>query len=513
MRKFVVIGAVLGLCVLVVPTTVATARGARAAGVRAGRTSVSAPAGTPTLTANPSTGLLDGQHISVSGSGFGARVPVGIVECQAGATDQSTCDLDTLLPVESNGSGSFTVTFTAFRVITVGESTVDCAHQACVLGAADENDANIVGDTPISFADVTIVPPTLSAVPATGLRDEQKITVHGTNYSPGGEVVLSECQAPPNEANCDFSTFAVVQAGPTGTLSTRYRVTRVITPEASPIDCAQPDTCILTAANIDNATQTASTPITFADVTIKPPKLSASPSTNLDDGQDVTVTGKNFRPHDPVGISECPAGSTEGYDCVIEGGLGNADEVRANHSGTFTLTFNVARVITLLDGTVDCAQAPGCVIGAVDLNDPFSAIEAAAPLAFNPSVPPLPPLNLEVHVNPKGSIVAGPTAKANAAAISGTVACDRTSAVPAEFDIQVTEPVDGSQAGGDLEGAVTCMKGGAKFTIVVPATSRRHAPSFVPGLAGVLFEVAADSGSSSEDTTTNASVTLKAPKS
>jgi hypothetical protein len=466
----------------------------------------------PTLSAVPSTGLLDGQQISVSGSGFGAHTAIGIVECQAGATDQSACALDTLQPLTSNGSGSFTVTFTAFRMITVGESTIDCAQQSCVLGAADENDVIIAGDTPISFADVAIVPPTVTAVPATGLRDEQKITVRGTNYTPNGAIVISECQAPPNEANCDFTTVAFVEGSHSGTFSARYRVTRVITPGASPIDCAQPDACILTAVSADDDTQTASIPIAFADVPIKTPKLSASPSTNLDDGQNVTVTGKDFRPHDPIGISECPVGATEGFECVIEGGLGNADQVEANHSGSFTATFNVARVITLLNETVDCAQAPGCVIGAVDLNDPFSAVEAVAPLTFNPDVPPLPPLNLEVHVDPKGSIVPGP-GKADSAAISGTVACDRTTAVPVEVELQVTEPVDGSQAGGGLLGEVMCLKGGAKFTLDVPAAPPKRAPSFVPGPAGVLLQASADSGSSSEDTTTNAAVTLKAAKS
>jgi hypothetical protein len=435
---------------------------------------------------------------------------MGIVECQAAATDQSTCDMDTVDPVETDGSGSLSLTEPVFRVITVGATSIDCALESCVLGAADESDTTIVGDTPISFADVTIVPPTVSAVPSTGLRDEQKIKVSGTDFSPDAPVLIAECQTPPNEANCDFTTLALAPVDASGDFSVSYRVTRVIEPDESPIDCAQAGACEISATNEIETSQTAGTPVVFADVPIKVPVLTATPSANLDDGQTITITGKHFRPRDHFALSECVAGATDASECVILAGFGGVASARANGSGHLRATFNVARILTLIDGTVDCAQAPGCVIGAVDEDNPFGPLAASVPVTFDPHVKPLPPLNLEIDVDPTAQIATG-SHRSDTAEITGKISCDRKTAVPVEFQMQVTEPVGDSQAGGFVEGQASCARAGAKFSI--PVASVKHlAGPFVPGNAGVILEVAANSGSSSENTTISASVTLKAPK-
>ena len=510
------LGAVLALVAVVMPATTGSARARPVPNAGAGHSHVSsgpaASAPAPALSADPSTGLTDGQKISVTGTGFPPETTMGIVECQAGATDQSTCDMDTLDPVETDGSGSLSLTEPVFRVITVGASSIDCALDACVLGAADENDASIVGDTAISFADVTIVPPTVSAVPSTGLLDEQKITVSGTGFSPNAPVFIAECQSPPNEANCDFTTAVLTPVDASGDFSLSYRVTRVIEPEESPIDCAQSGACEISATNEIETSQTAGTPVAFADVPIKTPVLTATPSANLDDGQEITITGKNFRPREYFALSECVAGATDASECVILAGFGGVVSARANGSGHLRATFNVARILSLIDGTVDCAQAPGCVIGAVDEDNPFGSLAASVPVTFDPDVKPLPPLNLDLRVDPTAQITPG-SHRSDTAEITGKISCDRPTAVPVDFQMQVTEPVGDAQAGGFVEGQASCDRAGAKFSIPVVSVKRHSAGPFVPGNAGVILEVAADSGSSSENTTITASVTLKAPKS
>ena len=390
MRRSLVIGIVLCVCTVVVPATVSGATPRREL-PRSSATRTVATKSKPSLSAHPSTGLLDGQSITVNGSGFGANVTVGTVECRTGATTQSGCDFDTLTVVIASGAGAFTEHYRAVRQISVGTATIDCAKpHSCVLGAAYETTATVNAETPISFADVAIKPPQVSAVPDKGLRDQQKITVSGEKFSPNAEIVIAECQAPATASDCDITTSAPAKADATGSFSTPYAVTRVINPGSGPIDCAHPKACVLSAMNELEPTQTASTAITFADVRIIPPRLSASPSKNLHDGQDITVTGEHFRPHDSIDISECPAGATNAFECVLGGGIGNVVAPTAGLSGRFTVTFNVARILTLIGGTLDCAHPPGCVLGAVDLRDLSLSLDATRSIGFDPHIPPLP---------------------------------------------------------------------------------------------------------------------------
>jgi len=493
----------------------ATLRRAWAADTRGHRAApTGSSAGTPTLTADPSTGLLDGQSISVSGSGLAAATLYGVIECQTGATDITGCDLSGFSGVPTDGTGSFSTPTTVIRTIEPeGTGTpIDCATtDACVLAVAPA-DGSVAAATPISFADVVIVPPTVSAVPATGLRDAQKITVSGTNFSPSAPVSIAECPTAGStgnpEVDCDITTVAGVTADGTGAFSTPYRVTRVIESLNGSVDCAQQGACVLSAFNFNEPAQTANVAVSFADVAIKPPVLTASPSTELADGTNIAVKGRGFRPHDPIGLTECVSGSTDGSECVAEAGIGNSDEVMTNGSGHFSTTFNVARILTLFGGTVDCVDAPGCVIGAIDLNSLSGSVVAAAPLGFDPSVKPLPPLNLEVRIDPTGQIVPGGR-RTNDAEISGTMRCDRTTPIPVEFQLQLTEPVGPVQAGGLLLGVASCTRRGVSFTESVSSGHGPSAQRFAPGPAGVLLGVFADSGSSSQSTTTNASVTLK----
>ncbi len=533
MRKTFLAGIVICLGAVLVPATAGVARAQHpasgrdaasttrstlsrawardAAGQRAAPSG--APTGSPTLTADPSTGLLDGQSISVTGSGLAAQTLYGIIECQTGATDINGCDLNGFSVATTDGSGSFSTSTTVIRTIEpVATGTpIDCATvDACVLAVAPTSGL-IAASTPIAFADVVIVPPTASAVPSTGLLDGQRITVSGTNFTPSAPLTIAECPTAGStgnpEVDCDFSTAAPVTADGTGSFSTSYRVTRVIESLNGSVDCAQLAACVLSAFNSSEPTQTASAAVSFADVVIKPPVLGVSPSANLDDGVNVSVKGKAFPSHHQIGLTECVAGSTDGSECVAEAGIGNSDEVTANGAGRFSTTFNVARILTLFGGTVDCAQAPGCVIGAIDLNNLSGAVDAVAPLSFDPSVKPLPPLNLELHIDPTGIVSGG--RKTNHAEITGTARCDRSTPIPVEFQMQVSEPVGPVQAGGLVEGVASCTRRGASFTASVSSGRGPSSQPFAPGPAGVILAVFADSGSSSESTTTNASVTLK----
>ena len=571
MRRSMIVGVILCVCALVVPAAAnaagvrGVARAGRVAGptrssvkaaaleaasvkaafVKAARARVSRTAapvpvtGNATLSADPSTDLDDGQQITVSGAGFGAKTSYLILECPAGDANPLDCDPGAGAVVKSDQTGSFSSPYTAVRMIVGFESgtTIDCATaDACDLTAVDE-DLSAVAETPIAFADVAIVPATVSAVPSTGLLDGQKITVSGTNYTPNAPVSLSECAGTSGEESCGIVSiggggggggggtggdtaagkgggggggFGETIADASGSFSTSFKVIRIVDGPEGPVDCAQPPGCEILASNGAGTIQ-ASVAISFADVAIVPPVMTATPSTGLEDGQTITVTGKGFSSRDELGVGECAAGSTDGSQCVLESGLGNVAEVPTNRHGRFSISFNVARILTLDQGTIDCSQAPGCVIGAVDLEGETGAVESMVPISFDPAGKPLPPLNLQVHIDPTAIVGAATGSKGNSIAVKGTISCDRTKPVPVDIEMQVTEPVGAHQAGGALEGVAACAGGGVKFTVTV-SSGRRAKTVFVPGSAGVLLTAFADSGSSAEQTTTNASITVKAAK-
>jgi hypothetical protein len=472
--------------------------------------------GSPTVTATPSTGLSDGQQIEVTGSGLAPSTEYGIIECQTGATDISGCDISNPPFLTTDDTGAFSTSYEAVRVITV-QSPIDCAQaDACILAVAPLS-GTIAASTPISFADVTIVPPTMMATPSTGLTDEESITVSGSGYTPDAQLLLAECQAPAtgtaiDESTCDITTFFPLQADATGSFSASYEVTRVIEPDTTPIDCAV-SACVLMAANDDNANQLASVPISFVDSTIPTPVLSATPSTNLKDGQKITVTGQDFRPNDSVTLVECPAGSTVGFECDGFGSVGNSIGVTVDPSGNISATFSVARLVTPGLGSVDCAQAPGCFIGAVDDNSFEATIEASTPIAFNPKAPTLPPLNLALVMNRTGSVFTAGH-KAGDAIVSGTITCHRSAPLPVSYQLVLTQQFGQSQPVGLVQGTARCDEGGAKFTTLVPPLSvpgETPAP-FAPGVAGVQAQLTASSGSSAELIQANASIELKAQK-
>jgi hypothetical protein len=499
------IGIILCLCAVLVPAA------ASAAAARAHQ----APTGTATVTVTPSSGLFDGQSIGVTGNSFTAKTVYGIIECPTGASKVTGCDLNlgNIIVVKTDGSGSFSTSMTAVRTITPGTTgtPVDCATAgACVLAVAPRN-GKIAASTAISFADVVIIAPTISADPSSGLLDGQSIAVTGNDFSAGAQIALAECPAggdpTENVFNCDVTTFVPAFADGSGNISSPYTATRIIAGPTGSIDCAQPSACVLVAFNLSNPSQAASTPISFQDIAIVPPVLLATPSTGLVDGQVISVTGKGFKRHGQYALSECVAGSTDGSECVATAGIGNVAVVTTKGSGRFTTTIEVARVLTLINGTVDCAQAPGCVIGAIDASNPFGSVSAVTPVSFNPNVKPLPPLNLQLHIDPTGQIVAGSRGGEDPQ-ISGTISCARTTPLPVQFQMQVTQPNGGLNGGAVVLGEATCQRGGAKFAVTVPTPKRYPAE---PGIAGVLLAVSAVSGSATQSVTISASVTLKAP--
>jgi Neocarzinostatin family len=121
-----------------------------------GSGSGSSTCGPATLTASPNSALVDGQTISVTGSGFPPNSEVGLTECKLGA-GLLGCALDSALELGTNGSGSFSTPFTVSRIIEISsksgevDKNFNCAPGRCFLGAAELFNYNPVATSPLNF--------------------------------------------------------------------------------------------------------------------------------------------------------------------------------------------------------------------------------------------------------------------------------------------------------------------------------------------------------------------------
>lgn len=89
----------------------------------------------PTVAVSPATGLTDGQTVTVTGSGYSASAPVGILQCPADATSPDRCDGRTADSFSTDAAGRFTRSAVVHRVITDAHGVVtDCGTAgACAV--------------------------------------------------------------------------------------------------------------------------------------------------------------------------------------------------------------------------------------------------------------------------------------------------------------------------------------------------------------------------------------------
>lgn len=148
------------------------------------------------------------------------------------------------------------------------------------------------------------------------------------------------------------------------------------------------------------------------------PTVQAQPSTNVADGQVITVTGSGFSPGATIVVIECQAGATSESGCD----LSTYETTTASSSGGFSTPYIASRYLQLggpIPTTLDCAVVGACVLAAANLSDYAEA--ASTPLSFDPSAPTPPPLALGGSLAPTGTV----DHKTGVATLSGTVTCNR----------------------------------------------------------------------------------------
>jgi hypothetical protein len=225
--------------------------------------------------------------------------------------------------------------------------------------------------------------PVIAVTPAVDLVHGQVVTVTGSGFTPSASIGMAQCDAAGTDTpDCDLSNVMYATADAAGDWSASFTVRRVIHNAYKELDCATaPGACVISASNLANiGGEDALAPISF-DPSVPPPPppvVGVAPSTELVDGQVVTVMGNGFTPNASIGMSQCDAAGTDTPDCD----LSNVAYATADAAGDWSTSFTVRRLIQNSYRAIDCGTASGtCIISASNLAN-IGGEDAGAPIGF-----------------------------------------------------------------------------------------------------------------------------------
>ncbi len=145
--------------------------------------------------------------------------------------------------------------------------------------------------------------------------------------------------------------------------------------------------------------------------------MTVTPSTNLNDGQLVHVSISGFPANASIAVVECAAGAVDANGCDLQ----TLQYVTTDANGHVATPIIVTAELSTFSGAVDC-RTTSCTLGAGTVD---AATTAGTAIAFNPTTPVAPPLQLAVTVAAKGTV----NNHTKAATIHGTATCNRVAIV------------------------------------------------------------------------------------
>lgn len=154
----------------------------------------------------PADGLADGQTVTVTGQGFPANTPLGVVMCtsygpspEGGVTN---CQISPYTSVTSDAQGTFSVEHAVSRHVRLSNGVHDCAapppdgaERNCVVAVGAISDYDQSGITPVTFdPDLPATPPLwVGMEPAGPVDDGDPLTITISNAEPGSTWWVDVC--------------------------------------------------------------------------------------------------------------------------------------------------------------------------------------------------------------------------------------------------------------------------------------------------------------------------------
>ena len=355
------------------------------------------------VTVTPDTDLVNGQTVTVAGTGYSPNRQIVIVQCLELATSAADCDTERYKYVPTDGTGAFSTTWEVRRIAHTANGIVDCgdAPGTCRVIAANPSDTSESTFVAISFDPSVPLPPppTILVGPLTGLVEGQDLALFGSGFPPDSAVRFYQCPTGAVAGCVELGWAPTDAAG--GVASVVPDVRRVLYPGIGSLDCASADgACELRVQSATDRDALASVPLGFDPAgPITLPSLVVTPSTALPFRSTVQAVGSGFPGSGPpsfpyVQLLQCRAGTTSYEECHAGGG---GELARLDESGGFEMPVVARRFLRLFDGTqFDCASAAGaCELVAQQFTGP----SATAALEFDPSAPIPPPPTITLSPN------------------------------------------------------------------------------------------------------------------
>lgn len=347
----------------------------------------------PVMTIRPSQDLAHNQRVTVTGSGFAPNQFVQLYECAEKDGRNVACSYFSGPAPQTDADGAFETTFAARRLFASypGGPVSDCLEvDHCALYAQTSY------DDPLGFAEIELdfdpeaplpPPPSITVDPSTDLQARHLIEIDGDGFAPNVSHNIVQCTSESTyfDFRCNFGPTVV--ADENGEVHSEATLRRYISDFPEPIDCAEPDRCMVAVFSYSDGLSFAIQPVSFDPDAPPPPRpiVTVSQSSGLSNDQTITLTGSGFSPFASVGFGQCHAGADGPEDCEAS----TTRYAAADADGSFTAEFVVReRIERPVGGTLDCTTGPGvCILGIANVSD-WSESSEPVPLSFGGASPP-----------------------------------------------------------------------------------------------------------------------------
>jgi hypothetical protein len=116
------------------------------------RTPIGEAVASPVVKVSPSTRLIDRETVTVTTKRFDPYTRLATVQCRRGASGAGGCDLSTIVYVWSDKHGAVTLRRHVRRLITVGQTLIDCGgRRGCILRVGTVTKPKQAGSQTIFF--------------------------------------------------------------------------------------------------------------------------------------------------------------------------------------------------------------------------------------------------------------------------------------------------------------------------------------------------------------------------
>ncbi|HKE73492.1 MAG TPA: neocarzinostatin apoprotein domain-containing protein, partial [Acidimicrobiales bacterium] len=374
----------------------------------------------PALALDRHTDLVDGQEVTVTGTGFTPGAQIAVRQCRSAPVGPVDCDLGTVTTAVVDEAGGFRLRHRFFVLMNDRAGPVDCrVAPGCVLATnlGFDGGRSAVA-APIAFAPAAplLPPPTVTVTPGGGLVDGGTVTVEGHGFvhressailpRPAAPAVgLFQCAQrlevpepgddppPPRRVvDCRPGPTRRVALDADGSFRTEIPLSARVLGAfgGEPVDCrTAEEPCLLVAAlGSVHAPGAARAELPFdpdAGLADRPaPEIEVTPDAGLGDFTEVPVRGRHFVPGATVQVEVCRIDDPDRCSPYLV-----AQRPRADIAGEFAVDLSVwaREEVQGPAGPIvmDCRVAPGCQVRARALEE---EVEATVPLTFAAPGPP-----------------------------------------------------------------------------------------------------------------------------